>query len=154
MAEEAGPKKSSEHPLSYTGGMTDCKCNDACMPAHVKKGAWPQCPVKAVIPLVEVATEENLKELSNCFVYVQSTNTTYYIDNQSRFIMTYKGMVFRDGYDYETNPLGLRGQIVPDFENKRVIIYNNTGDSMVVGEGGADVESISDADWAALWEGV
>lgn len=124
------------------------------MLAHIKKGPALQCPVKAVIPLIEVATDENLKTLSNCFVYVQSKNTTYYIDNQSRFICTWKGMVFQDGYDYETNPLGIRGQIVPDFENNRVIIYNNTGESMVVGEGGSEVESISDADWTALWEGA
>ena len=126
-------------------------CNGPCMVASIRDGAQPQCPVKAVIPLVEVTTEENLKSLSNCFVYVQSTNKTYYIDNQSRFIMCWSGMVFKDNYDYETNPLGIRGQIVPDFANNRVIIYNNTGDSMVVGEGGGSVATISDADWDALW---
>ena len=80
-----------------------------CMPAHIRKWAPPQCPVKAVIPLVEVATPENLKKLSNCLAYVQSTNTTYYVDNQHRFIICWAGPVFADNYDYNTNPLGLRG---------------------------------------------
>ena len=111
----------------------------------------PLCPVKAVIPLIEVDTKENLKSLHSCFVYVRSTNETFYIDNQSRFILCWAGMVFQNDYDYEANPLGLRGQMVPDFENGRVIIYNNAGDSMVVGEGGSSIATVSDADWAALW---
>lgn len=123
-----------------------------CMPAHIKKWAEPQCPVKAVIPLVEVVTPENLKKLSNCFVYVQSTNTTYYIDNQHRFIQTWAGPVFQDNYDADANPLGLRGQFVPDFANNQVIIYNNTGEHITLGEGGGTtVATISDADWDALW---
>ena len=123
-----------------------------CMPAHIKRWAKPQCPVKAVIPLVEVATAENLKKLSNCFAYVQSTNTTYYIDNQHRFIICWAGPIFADDYDADENPLGLRGQIVPDFANDRLIIYNNTGEHIVLTSGGGtDVSSISDADWDALW---
>ena len=122
----------------------------ACMPAHIKKWARPQCPVVAVIPLVEVATPENLKKLSNCFVHVLSTNTTYYIDNQHRFIQTWAGPVFADNYDYETNPLDLRGQFVPDMANGRLIIYNNTGEHFEIESGGA-ISTISDADWTALW---
>lgn len=122
-----------------------------CMPAHIRKWAPPQCPVKAVIPLVEVATPENLKKLSNCLAYVQSTNTTYYVDNQHRFIICWAGPVFADNYDYNTNPLGLRGQLVPDFQNNRLIIYNNIGEHMEFLPTQASVAIISAADWSALW---
>ena len=122
-----------------------------CMPAHIRKWAPPQCPVKAVIPLVEVATPENLKKLSNCLAYVQSTNTTYYVDNQHKFIICWAGPVFANNYDYATNPLGLRGQFVPDFQNNRLVIYNNAGQYMEFIPTQDDVETISDADWSALW---
>lgn len=122
-----------------------------CMPAHIRKWAPPQCPVKAVIPLVEVATPENLKKLSNCLAYVQSTNTTYYVDSQHRFIICWAGPVFADDYDYTNNPLGLRGQFVPDFENNRLIIYNNIGEHLEFYPTQATVSTISSADWNALW---
>ena len=122
-----------------------------CMPAHIRKWAPPQCPVKAVIPLVEIATPENLKKLSNCLAYVQSTNTTYYVDNQHKFIICWAGPVFANNYDYATNPLGLRGQFVPDFQNNRLVIYNNSGQYMEFIPTQDDVETISDADWSALW---
>ena len=121
------------------------------MPAHIRKWAPPQCPVKAVIPLVEIATPENLKKLSNCLAYVQSTNTTYYVDNQHKFIICWAGPVFANNYDYATNPLGLRGQFVPDFQNNRLVIYNNSGQYMEFIPTQDDVEIISDADWSALW---
>lgn len=122
-----------------------------CMPAHIRKWAMPKCPVRAVIPLVEVATPENLKKLSNCFAYVQSTNTTYYIDNQHRFIICWAGPVFEDNYDYNTNPLGLRGQFVSDFQNGKLIIYNNIGEHMELISSTETVDTISSADWSALW---
>ncbi len=125
-----------------------------CVPAHIKKWAKPQCPVTATIPLVEVATPENIKKLSNCFVYVQSTNTTYYIDNQHRFIQTWAGPVFAEDYDYEENPLNLRGQFVPDFDNESLIIYNNVGEHFQI-EPAEVIPVVADADWSALWpEGV
>lgn len=126
---------------------------EKCMPAHIRKWAPPECPVKAVIPLVEVTTEENIKTLSSCFVHVQSTNRTYYIDNQHRFIILWAGPVYVDNYDYETNPRGFRNQSVYDFSNGRLIQYNNTGEYEVFGTGGGGetVASISDQDWNALW---
>ena len=122
---------------------------EKCMPAHIKRWAPPECPIKAVIPLVEVMKEEEIKSLSNCFVYVLTTNKTFYIDNQHRFILCWAGPVFQDNYDVETNPLGIRGQFVPDFENNKVIIYNNTGEHFELGQ--SELASISDADWATLW---
>ena len=123
-----------------------------CFPARIVRGATPQCPAKAVIPLYEVATDENIKTLSNCFVHVQSTNRTYYIDSQHRFVMTWSGMVYEDNYDAETNPKGYRGQLVFDQATGDLIVFDNTGEATTIGEGGgSDVASISDADWTALW---
>lgn len=98
-----------------------------CIPAHIRKWAPPQCPVKAVIPLVEVATPENLKGLSNCFVYVQSTNTTYYIDNQHRFIVCWSGPVESNNYDLDANVLGLRNQFLIDEANGYGAYYDKIG---------------------------
>lgn len=103
-----------------------------CMPAHIRKWAPPQCPVKAVIPLVEVATPENLKGLSNCFVYVQSTNTTYYIDNQHRFIVCWSGSVESNNYDLDANVLGLRNQFLIDEANNVVVYYDKLGNYRVL----------------------
>lgn len=136
--------------MDNTDNQTWTPPDKGCMPAHIKKWAKPQCPVVAVIPLVEVATPENIKKLSNCFVHVQSTNTTYYIDNQHKFIQTWAGPVFIDGYDYETNPLGLRGQFMTDVSNGRLIIYNNAGEYFEI-ESVEKFPVISDEDWAALW---
>lgn len=98
-----------------------------CIPAHIRKWAPPQCPVKAVIPLIEVATPENLKGLSNCFVYVQSTNTTYYIDNQHRFIVCWSGPVESNNYDLDANVLGLRNQFLIDEANGYGAYYDKIG---------------------------
>lgn len=98
-----------------------------CIPAHIRKWAPPQCPVKAVIPLIEVATPENLKGLSNCFVYVQSTNTTYYIDNQHRFIVCWSGPVESNNYDLDANVLGLRNQFLIDEANECGAYYDKVG---------------------------
>lgn len=137
--------------MDNTDNQTWTPPDKGCMPAHIKKWAKPQCPVVAVIPLVDVATTENLKKLSNCFVHVQSINTTYYIDNQHRFIQTWSGPVFMDNYDYATNPLGFRGQFVPDIANGRLIIYNNAGEHFEV-ESMGNFPVVSDEDWSALWE--
>lgn len=81
----------------------------------------------AVIPTVVVETTESLKELADCFVHVANINTTFYIDDKHRMIITWAGPVEVDGYDYENNPLKLRSQVVYDFENNRAIVYNKTG---------------------------
>lgn len=102
------------------------------MSARIERGAEPQCPPLAVIPIIEVMTRDDIKSLSNCFVHVDENNTTYYIDHQHRIIVTYAGPVEADDYDYETNPLGLRSQEVWDFKNGRVVRYSKTGQIMVM----------------------
>ena len=81
----------------------------------------------AVIPTVVVETTEGLEELADCFVHVANINTTFYIDDKHRMIITWAGPVEVDDYDYENNPLKLRGQTVYDFANNIAIYYNKTG---------------------------
>lgn len=87
----------------------------------------PECPMVAVIPSVTVESKENLKDLADCFVHVTNINTTFYIDDKHRVMITWAGPVEIDDYDYQNNPLGLRSQMVYDFENNRAIYYNKTG---------------------------
>ena len=87
----------------------------------------PECPMVAVIPTVVVETTEGLKELADCFVHVANINTTFYIDDKHRMIITWAGPVEADNYDYENNPLKLRSQTVYDFANDLAIVYNKTG---------------------------
>lgn len=101
------------------------------MPAKIRRGASPECPMMATIPLLSVATPENLKGLCNCFVHVDQNNTTYYIDDQHRMAITWAGPVIADNYDYEENPYALRNQEVWDFESGRVVRYNATGEYMI-----------------------
>ena len=101
------------------------------VPARFERGADPQCPPVAVIPVLEVLTRENLKDLSACLVHVDENNTTYYIDHQHRIIQVWAGPVEVDDYDYQNNPLGLRSQEVWDFKNGRVVRYSATGEMIV-----------------------
>lgn len=102
------------------------------MPAKIRRGAQPQCPMVATIPLLTVATPDNLKGLCNCFVHVDQNNTTYYIDDQHRMAIIWAGPVISDNYDYEENPLGLRSQEVWDFASNRVVKYSATGNYIVI----------------------
>ena len=96
----------------------------------------PECPMQAVIPSVVVDNISNLKNLADCFVHVTSLNTTFYIDDKHRMIVTWAGPVEVDNYDYENNPLGLRSQTVYDFANNRAIYYNKTGGYEIFSLGG------------------
>lgn len=125
-----------------------------CFPATIKCGVGPQCPAKAVIPLYEVTTDENIKKLSNCFVHVQSTNRTYYIDSQHRFVMCWTGLVYVDDYDVATNPLNLKGQVALDQTSGELLVFNNAGEATTFSAGDAEVATVSDEAWRALWEGA
>lgn len=87
----------------------------------------PSCPLQAVIPSVVVEDVTGLKQLADCFVHVISINTTFYIDDKHRTMVTWAGPVEVNDYDYENNPLGLRSQTVYDFKNNRAVYYNKTG---------------------------
>lgn len=87
----------------------------------------PKCPYQAVIPSLTVESVSNLKDLADCFVHVSNINTTFYVDDKHRPVITWAGPVEVDDYDYANNPLGLRSQMLYDFQNNRAIYYNKSG---------------------------
>jgi hypothetical protein len=108
------------------------KCGCGCKEYGHKHNACiretePQCPYTAVIPTVTLETADNIRELADCFVHVTNINTTYYIDDKHRIIVTWAGPVEVNDYDYQNNPLGLRSQWAYDFANNRGIYYNAQG---------------------------
>lgn len=109
----------------------NCHCNNQEVNATIQK-MEKTCSAWAVIPSYTVPTIDNLKGLHNAFVHVSSVNTTFYIDNQLRRIITWKGPVFTENYDYENNPLNLVGQIVYDSATNNIIIYNQTGGYYII----------------------
>lgn len=100
------------------------------VPGAFRPGA-PKCPFIAAIPTLTVENINGLKGLADCLVHVANINTTYYIDDKHRMVITWAGPVEADGYDYADNPLKLRSQEVWDFANKRVIRYSAQGSYMV-----------------------
>lgn len=84
----------------------------------------PKCPYNAVIPSVTVETIDGIKQLRDCFVHVANINTTFYIDDKGRLMITWAGPVETSGYDIEKNPLNLRSQMLFDTtEEKETIVY-------------------------------
>lgn len=100
----------------------------------------PECPMQAVIPSVVVDSISNLKNLADCFAHVTSINTTFYIDDKHRTMITWAGPVEYDNYDLAANSLGLRSQFLLDFANNRGAYYNKTGNYQVFnfGNGGGE----------------
>lgn len=102
----------------------------------------PECPYTAVIPSMVVEHADNLKDLCDTFVHVSDLNTTFYIDDKHRTIITWAGPVEYDNYDLAANSLGLRSQFLLDFANDRGAYYDKTGNYKVFnfgnGGGGGD----------------
>lgn len=99
----------------------------------------PECPYTAVIPSMVVEHADNLKDLCDTFVHVSDLNTTFYIDDKHRTIITWAGPVEYDNYDLAANSLGLRSQFLLDFANDRGAYYDKTGNYKVFnfGNGGS-----------------
>lgn len=94
------------------------KCNycDSClneypyaMPACIRNKKM-DCQAKAVIPAITTETVDNITDLANCFVHVININTTFYVDDKHRPMITWAGPVELDEYDVVANPLRLRSQ--------------------------------------------
>ena len=123
--------------LCHNKGMNECNCNKRfneygkCVRAGVRNVA-PTCKDIAVIPSLTVENTTGLKGLADCFVHVNDNNTTYYIDDKGRMMITWAGPVEADGYDYENNPRGLRSQVVYDFANNRAVYYNAIGGYRII----------------------
>lgn len=91
------------------------------------KPGTPNCGHTAVIPTLVVENKEGVKGLTNCLVHIADIRTTLYIDDKGRQIITWAGPVEAKGYDFAENPLGLRGQMVFDFDNNKGAYYDATG---------------------------
>ena len=126
-------------PMQYCKDKCGCKpkCNDCCKeygcgkPGCIRQ-VEPKCPFKAVIPSITVDDKSNLKDLADCFVHVANINTTFYIDDKHRIMITWAGPVEIDDYDIAGNPNGLRSQWVYDFANNIAAYYNATGEYRTV----------------------
>lgn len=126
-------------PMSYCKGQCcgktkGCQCKEygpkVC--GAIRPGE-PKCPYQAVIPTLTVESVSNLKDLADCFVHVSDINTTFYIDDKHRVVITWAGPVDIPGYDMEGNPNNYRDQIVTDTEAKAAVIYDRSGKGYVFG---------------------
>lgn len=125
-------------PIQYA---TEPKCNynDCCMSEYCGcklgriKEIEPTCDSTAVIPSITVESVEGITNLANCLVHVNDTNTTYYVDDKHRIMITWAGPVNIPGYDMKNNPNGYRDQIVTDVENETAVIYDKHGKGYLFG---------------------
>lgn len=121
------------------GGCGCNKCKDIkfCEYGRMANGCirekQPGCPMQAVIPSVTVESIEGIKNLADCLVHVSDINTTFYIDDKHRPIITWAGPVDIPGYDMEGNPNNYRDQIVTDVANQIAVIYDKSGNGYLFG---------------------
>lgn len=154
--------ESCGRPMAYCKGQCcgqpkGCSCQEyGPMKAGCLREIEPSCPYQAVIPTLTVEDKSNLKDLADCFVHVSNINTTFYIDDKHRTIVTWAGPVEYDNYDLEANTLGLRSQFLIDHANDYAAYYNKTGEyqKFNFSEGGADepvVLTMSYSESASDW---
>lgn len=132
-----------------TAPENKCTYNDCCMNEYAYKQKacirekQPDCEAQAVIPSITVEAVDGITNLANCLVHVTSTNTTYYVDDKHRIMITWAGPVNIPGYDMETNPNHYKNQIVTDTDAEIAVIYDNNGRGFTFGiEQNADIEQI------------
>lgn len=137
-------------PMAYCKGQCcgqpkGCGCKEYCSSVRgAIRQCQPDCPHAAVIPSITVDHADNLKDLCDTFVHVSDLNTTFYIDDKHRTIITWAGPVEYDNYDLDANSLGLRSQFLIDFANERGAYYNKTGNYEVFNFGNnADNNALS-----------
>lgn len=81
--------------------------------------------------VVTVQTVDGIKRLSNCYVYVISNNTTYYVSSCKEITVISSGPVFVSGYNPAENPLNLRAQACYDFTNNKAYVFSEAGEYRV-----------------------
>lgn len=116
----------------------DCNCKKSfvvneypCKKAACIRNKTPDCKAAAVIPSVTVETSSGITNLANCFVHVTNINTTFYVDDKHRIMITWAGPVEIDGYDMDTNPLGLRSQFC--FSDGTMAYFDKQGVAHIIG---------------------
>lgn len=118
----------------------ECETEYPCSKLACIKERQPDCKAKAVIPSITVDSVEGITDLANCLVHVNDINTTFYIDDKHRIMITWAGPVNIPGYDMETNPERFRDQIITDTEAGLAVIYDAKGVGYTFGiEQGLDV---------------
>lgn len=121
------------------GGCGCNKCKDIkfCEYGRMANGCirekQPGCPMQAVIPSVTIESIDGIKNLADCLVHVSDINTTFYIDDKHRPIITWAGPIDIPGYDMEGNPNNYRDQIVTDVANQMAVIYDKSGKGYMFG---------------------
>lgn len=137
-------------PMHYDA-TPKCNYNSCCMNEYAYKqkacirNKQPDCEAQAVIPSITVETVDGITNLANCLVHVTSTNTTYYVDDKHRIMITWAGPVDIPGYDMENNPEHYKNQIVMDSDAEVAVIYNDHGRGFVFGiTSGSVQEAISE----------
>lgn len=122
-----------------TAPENKCNYNDCCMNEYAYKQKacirekQPDCEAQAVIPSITVETVDGITNLANCLVHVTSTNTTYYVDDKHRIMITWAGPVDIPGYNMEENPNHYKDQIVTDIESEMAVIYDKHGNGYIFG---------------------
>ena len=96
----------------------DCNCTKSfstggcsCKKAACIRNKTPDCEATAVIPSITVDSVEGITALANCFVHVTNINTTFYVDDKHRAMITWAGPVEIGIYDIAANELNLRSQL-------------------------------------------
>lgn len=119
-----------------------CNFCDSCfeeykytMPACIRNQA-PDCKAKAVIPSITVQTVDGITDLANCFVHVTDINTTFYVDDKHRVMITWAGPVEIAAYDIETNALNLRSQTCYTTINGTYseVYFDKQGEAHIIGQ--------------------
>lgn len=117
-------------PITYSQGH---ECGSCCtdeykysMKACIRN-KQPDCTAKAVIPSITIDHASDVGNYPNCLVHAVDTNTTFYVDDNHRPIITWAGFVNIPGYDMEHNPNHYKNQIVTDTVSKTAVIYDNNG---------------------------
>lgn len=84
---------------SFKTAGDGCNFNNNCiqeysctMPACIRN-KQPDCTAAAVIPSITVDTIDGITNLANCFVHVNNINTTFYVDDKHRIMITWAGNV-------------------------------------------------------------
>lgn len=98
--------------------MNECNCMKSftttseypCRQSACFKHKEPDCLATAVIPAISVDSINGIDSLANCLVHVNSINTTFYIDDKHRPMITWAGPVEIANYNITTNELNLRAQ--------------------------------------------
>lgn len=125
-----------------TAPENKCNYNDCCMNEYAYKQKacirekQPDCETQAVIPSITVETVDGLTNLANCFVHVTSNNTTYYVDDKHRIMITWAGPVEAENYDIAENELNLRSQTCYTDINGvySEVYFDKTGTAHVIGQ--------------------